>query len=109
MTAWLLDGLERAGANPKVSWQPAPEASPGLTRVELTAANGGDLRVSIAMTADRERQTAQVQVDSLSSLAVFPLDNDYLSLREELSIPGRDPVYDRSLARAALLASGKKQ
>ena len=60
------------------------------------------------MTADRERQTAQVQVDSLSSLAVFPLDNDYLLLREELSIPGRDPVYDRSLARAALLASGKK-
>ena len=109
MTAWLLDGLERAGANPKVSWQPAPEESPGLTRVELTAANGGDLRVSIAMTADRERQTAQVQVDSLSSLAVFPLDNDYLSLREELSIPGRDPVYVRSLARAALLASGKKQ
>jgi glucose-6-phosphate dehydrogenase assembly protein OpcA len=109
MAAWLLDGLERAGAMPQVSWQPAPDASPGLTRVELTGANGDGLRVSIAMTADRERQTAQVHVDSLSSLAVFPLDNDYLLLREELSIPGRDPVYDRSLERAALLASGKKQ
>jgi glucose-6-phosphate dehydrogenase assembly protein OpcA len=108
MAAWLLDGLERAGANPQVSWQPAPDASPGLTRVQITGANGDDLRVSIAMTADRERQTAQVQVDSMSSLAVFPPDNDYLLLREELSIPGRDPVYDRSLARAALLASGKK-
>jgi glucose-6-phosphate dehydrogenase assembly protein OpcA len=109
MAAWLVDGLERAGAKPQLSWQSAPEASPGLTRVELSGANGDGLHVSIAMTADRERQTAQVQVDSLSSLAVFPLDNDYLLLREELSIPGRDPVYDRSLARAALLASGKKQ
>ena len=109
MAAWLVDGLERAGARPQVSWQPAPGAPSGLTRVELTGANGDGLQVSIAMTADRERQTAQVQVDSLSSLAVFPLDNDYLLLREELSIPGRDPVYDRSLARAALLASGKKQ
>jgi hypothetical protein len=109
MAAWLVDGLERAGAKPQVSWQPAPEASPGLTRIELTGANGDGLRVSIAMTADGERQTAQVHVDSLSSLAVFSLDNDYLLLREELSIPGRDPIYDRSLARAALLASGKKQ
>ena len=108
MAAWLVDCLERAGAKPQIRWQPAPDASPGLTRVELTGANGDGLRVSIAMTADRERQTAHVQVDSLSSLAVFPLDNDYLLLREELSIPGRDPVYDRSLGRAALLASGKK-
>jgi glucose-6-phosphate dehydrogenase assembly protein OpcA len=108
MAAWLVDGLERAGAKPQVSWQPEPGASPGLTRVELAGANGDGLRVSIAMTADRERQTAQVHVDSLSNLAVFPLDNDYLLLREELSIPGRDPIYDRSLARAALLASGKK-
>lgn len=108
MAAWLLDCLERAGAKPQISWQPAPEASSGLTRVELMGANGDGLHVSIAMTVDGERQTAQVHVDSLSSLAVFPLDNDYLLLREELSIPGRDPVYDRSLARAALLASGKK-
>jgi glucose-6-phosphate dehydrogenase assembly protein OpcA len=108
MAAWLLDGLERTGAKPQVRWQPAPNAAPGLTQVELTGTNGHDLRVSITMTADGERQTAQVHVDSLSSMAVFALDDDYLLLREELSIPGRDPVYDRSLARAALLASGKK-
>jgi glucose-6-phosphate dehydrogenase assembly protein OpcA len=109
MAAWLLDCLERAGAKPQVRWQPAAEASPGLTRVELAWANGDDLKVSIGMTAEGERQTAQVQVDGLSSLAVFPPDNDYLLLREELSIPGRDPVYDRSLARAAVLASGHQQ
>ncbi|HXI41967.1 MAG TPA: glucose-6-phosphate dehydrogenase assembly protein OpcA [Bryobacteraceae bacterium] len=108
MAAWLLDGLERTGAKPEVIWQSATDASPGLTQVELTGSNGHSLHVSIVMTTDAERQTAQVHVDSQSSLAVFPLHNDYLLLREELSIPGRDPVYERSLARAARLASGRK-
>jgi glucose-6-phosphate dehydrogenase assembly protein OpcA len=109
MAAWLLDCLERAGAKAQVSWQPVPDASPGLTQVELSGSEGNDLRVSIAMTTDGDRQTAQVHVDSVSSMAVFPLHNDYLLLREELSIPGRDPVYDQSLARAALLASRRKR
>src|SRR5262249_23379526 len=108
MAAWLLGGLEKCGAQPEVDWCPASEAGPGLTRVELVGTHEGDLRVSIAITADGQRQTAQIEVDGLSSLAVFTLDNDYVSLREELTIPGRDPVYDTSLARAALLASGGK-
>ncbi len=106
MAAWLLDCLERAGAKPRAGWQPVAGASPGLAQVELTGSDGDDLRVSIAMTTDGDRQSAHVHVDSVSSLAVFPLHNDYLLLREELSIPGRDPVYESSLARAARLASG---
>jgi hypothetical protein len=46
-----------------------------------------------------------VQIDSLTSHTVFPPDNDYVLLREELSIPGRDAVYEKSLTRAVALAA----
>jgi hypothetical protein len=39
---------------------------------------------------------------------VFPPDTDYMLLREELSIPNLDPVYDRALAGAARLALAQK-
>ncbi len=109
LAAWLLDCLEHSGAKAHVSWEPAPDASPGqLARIELIGANGDGSRASIAVAADGERQCAQVQVDSLSSMRLFPPDNDYVLLREELSIPGRDPVYERTLTQAARLASGRK-
>jgi len=106
LAAWLLDCLEKVGARARVSWVTAPDAAAGqLARVELLG--GQALRVSIGVTGDREHQTAMVQVDSLSNRTVFPPDNDYILLREELSIPNRDPVYDRSLAGAARLAQAR--
>jgi hypothetical protein len=35
---------------------------------------------------------------------VLPPLTDYALMREELSIPGRDPVFERALAAAARLA-----
>ena len=85
----------------------APDAPAGhLARIELVG--GQALRVSIGVTRDGEHQTALVQVDSLSNRTVFPPDTDYMLLREELSIPNLDPVYDRALAGAARLALARK-
>ena len=107
LAAWLLDCLESAGAKALVNWKPAPnDTEAELSLVELT---GDGLAVSIRVTGDRERQCAEVRVDSLVNRTVFPPDNDYTLLRQELSIPGRDPVFEKSLASAARLAlAGKK-
>ncbi len=107
LAAWLLECLETIGARARVSWVAAPDAPAGhLTRIELLG--GQALRVSIGVTGDGEHQTALVQVDSLSNRSVFPPDTDYMLLREELSIPNPDPVYDRALAGAARLALARK-
>lgn len=106
LAAWLLECLEAAGAKADVAWEPVAQEAPGrLIRVELTAPARDGLRVSIGIANDAGRESAEIQVDGLASRTVFPPDNDYVSLREELSIPGRDPVYESSLRRAARLAS----
>ena len=108
LAAWILDSLETAGARPGIEWQPAPDVPAGqISRIELTGPAEGGWHVMICVAGDREHQCADVQIDSLSTHTVLPPDNDYVLLREELSIPARDPVYEKSLARAAGMA-GKK-
>jgi glucose-6-phosphate dehydrogenase assembly protein OpcA len=103
--AWLLDCLEGAGAKASLKWNPAEKAMEGeVVRVELNAAEGDGLQVSIAVSGDPERQCAEVRVNTLANRTVFAPDNDYTLLRQELSIPGRDPVFEKTLARAARLA-----
>jgi glucose-6-phosphate dehydrogenase assembly protein OpcA len=107
--AWLLDCLESAGAHARLSWESKAGDPPGaLSRVELTGAGDG-LHISICVTGGRERPCGEVQIDSFSSHTVFPPDNDYVLLREELSIPGRDAVYEKTLTRAAALVAAEKQ
>ncbi|MCU1273198.1 MAG: Glucose-6-P dehydrogenase subunit-like protein, partial [Bryobacterales bacterium] len=109
LAAWLLDCLENAGAKARVEWEPGMNASAGeLARVELLGAGDDGLRASIAVAGDGERHCAEVHVDSLSNRTMFPPENDYVLLREELSIPGPDPVYSRTLARASRLATAEK-
>ena len=108
LAAWLLDCLEKVGARARTSWVASPEAPAGqLARIELLG--GQAPRVSISVAGDLAHQTALVQVDSLSSRTMFPPDNDYVLLREELSISSRDPVYDKSRAGAARLAQAQNQ
>jgi glucose-6-phosphate dehydrogenase assembly protein OpcA len=110
LAAWLLDGLENAGAKARVEWAPGMNTRVGdLTRVELIGAGDNGLRASIAVAGDGERHCAEVNVDSLSNRTMFPPDNDYVLLREELSIPGTDPVYARTLARASRLAAAQNK
>ena len=108
LAAWILDGLESAGAHPRIDWEPALGDPAGqVSRVELLSPAPDGLRLAICISGDSARQCAEVQIDSLATHTVFPPDNDYVLLREELSIPGRDAVYERSLARAARLAAEK--
>jgi hypothetical protein len=110
LAAWLLDSLESGGAHAQVNWESAAGAPPGrLARIDLGGAEGNEPRVSIELTGGPDRQSAIVRVGSLSNHAVFPPDNDYVLLREELGIPGRDPVFERSLERAARLAQVEKK
>ena len=109
LAAWVLDCLEKAGGHPQVEWEAAASEPAGrISRIELAGPADGGLRVSISISGDRERQCAEVHIDSLPTHNAFPPDNDYMLLREELAIPTRDAVYERTLARAAKLA-GEKQ
>lgn len=106
LVAWLLDCLETVGAKPRVHWVASEGDPPGqISRLELKGAPEDGLHIAICVTGERERQCADLQIDSLSSHTVFPPDNDYVLLREELAIPGRDAVYEKSLTRAAALAA----
>jgi len=103
MSAWLLDGLQKAGSRPKLALE-AVEDSParGLREIELTAAEGGvELLLRLA-----DGHAAEVRVDGVISRAALPEANEYALLREELAIPRRDPVYERTLERASRLAAG---
>jgi glucose-6-phosphate dehydrogenase assembly protein OpcA len=104
--AWLADCLEKAGAKPALIWEPATDAAAGeISRIELSAPNGDGIEVSITLTGDAERQCAEVRAGTLVSRTMFAPDNDYTLLRQELAIPGRDPVFENTLAKAALLAA----
>ena len=102
MAAWLMDGLQAAGARPRVRFDSvAGEASGEINRVDLLVENA---LVSIASITLVEGHAAEVRVGELVNRAVLPRPNDYALMREELSIPGRDPVFERTLAAAAGLA-----
>ena len=98
LAAWLLTSLESAGAKPALQWQ-RNEAndSEKIAAVEFT---GLDLPVSVAV----HDRAAEITMGSLVNRAVFSEATDYVLLREELSIPGRDPIYEKTVARAAALA-----
>jgi glucose-6-phosphate dehydrogenase assembly protein OpcA len=102
LAAWLMHGLEKVGAHPQVQFAAEPgEPSGRLTLVELCAQSGADPIVSIALA---EGHAADIRVGGLVSKTLLPALNDYSLMREELSIPGRDPAFERALAGAAKLA-----
>jgi glucose-6-phosphate dehydrogenase assembly protein OpcA len=96
IAAWLLLCLERAGSRPAVRWE--KEACTGLGCIEFTTADPSLLSASVRKL---EGSTAEVRVNSLVSRSVFPEASDYDLLREELSISGRDAIFEATLALAA--------
>ncbi|MGA2588499.1 MAG: glucose-6-phosphate dehydrogenase assembly protein OpcA [Bryobacteraceae bacterium] len=101
MAAWLVDGFQKAGGAARVKFASTPgPADRQINRVDLRAQNGE----SIASVGLVEGQAAEIRVGGLVSRAVLPPLTDYALMREELSIPGRDPVFERALAAAARLA-----
>lgn len=90
--AWIKDGLESVGARVRVRIAEASAAS-----VELTAG-------SLGVRLERDGERLITTVDGASNCTNLPIPNDYLLLREELGIIGRDPVFEKTLASAARLA-----
>jgi glucose-6-phosphate dehydrogenase assembly protein OpcA len=102
LAAWLIEGLANIGAHPRVEFHSdGGEPAWRLSRVELRATGGADAIASIALA---EGQAAEVKTGGLVSKALLPALTDYALMREELSIPGRDPSFERALAAAAKLA-----
>ena len=102
LAAWLLDGLDKIGAHPRVRFATeAGEPSGRLTLVELRAPARPDAIASIALA---EGHAAEVKTGGLVSKALLPALTDYALMREELAIPGRDPAFEHALAAAAKLA-----
>jgi hypothetical protein len=102
MAAWLMDGLAKIGAHPQPRFNSVPgEVSGELNRVDLLTIDSADPIASISLV---EGHAAEVRIGGLVNRAVLPRPTDYTLMREELSIPGRDAVFEHTLAIAAKLA-----
>jgi glucose-6-phosphate dehydrogenase assembly protein OpcA len=96
LAAWLLDSIEHAGARPKLIWE-ADDGDVGkFHRVELSAPE-------FAVHLEAQGAAVDVSVDHLTARTKLAGGSDYDLLREELAIPYRDPIFEKSLARAARL------
>lgn len=93
--AWVRDSLAAADVNPALSLDRA--ADEDLLRVRL-AGEG------LAVELTREDDRMVVTVDGQSQCTNLPQPTDYLLMREELGIVRHDPVFERTLASAVLLA-----
>jgi glucose-6-phosphate dehydrogenase assembly protein OpcA len=95
MGAWIGDALRDAGVSAKI----VVGAGPGPAPLSLELAGGG-FRVAL----ERQQDRLVVAVDDAKSCTNLPQPSDYLLMREELGIVGRDAVFERALASAARLA-----
>lgn len=77
----------------------AEESHAGVTGLELQA---DGLTVSLHLAGGSQ---AELHAGSLVSLLSFERPNDYLVLREELTILGRDPAFDNAFAGAIALSA----
>jgi glucose-6-phosphate dehydrogenase assembly protein OpcA len=102
LAAWLVDGLAKVGAHPRVQFHSdGGEPAWRFGQVALRAPDKADAIASISLA---EGHAAEVKTGGLVSMALLPALTDYALMREELSIPGRDPAFERALAAAAKLA-----
>jgi hypothetical protein len=95
MAAWLMDGLRRAGANPRLE---IDSSSTPERHVELVSP---ELHVVVSQS---ESRCAEVRINDAVSQTMLPEASEYSLMREELSIAGHDPVFERVLPAAARLA-----
>ena len=98
LAAWVLGGLQKAGAAPALALE--RRQGPGdLVRASIGCAGG-----AIVSVERIEEHTAEVRLDGAATRMSFPVAATHDVMREELGIPGRDPVFEQTLAAAAQLA-----
>ncbi len=95
--AWLRQCLDKSGAKPRFEREQTGDANSGISRIELSSECPEPLNVSLRRIGD---SIAEVGVNELLNRTVFPVPSDYSLLREELSIPGDDSIFEAALARA---------
>jgi hypothetical protein len=99
--AWLANRLALAGASPKIEWELAPESTPtSLSAVFLTGPGGFSLSVEVKEWF-HTGVLVELAINGRSNRAVLLWTSEYELLLQELAIPGRDPVYEAALRRAA--------
>lgn len=99
LAAWLEAGLRQAGGAARHRFEPlAGEPAGEIRRV---AFRGAGSEISIAFTA---AGCAESRTGETVSRMALPPASDYTLLKEELGIPGRDPIYEKTLSAAARLA-----
>jgi len=99
LAAWLLDSLERAGASPKLIWEASDGDAGTFHKIALIAHGSAELAVRL----EAQGSAVDVSVDHLTACTKLGSATDYDLLREELAIPYRDPIFEKTLMRAARL------
>jgi glucose-6-phosphate dehydrogenase assembly protein OpcA len=92
LAAWLENGIRRAGGTASVELRKTQ--GPAVAALSI---GQGDCEISLRCD---EHGVVDVKARGAESRVVFPEATDYLSLREELSITTRDPIFDAALTTA---------
>lgn len=99
--AWLSNRLALAGAFPKLAWDLEEWAeSLSLKGVTLKAPNGFSLSIEVKELVG-SGAVVELKVDGRVNCVVLLRPSEYELLLQELSIPGRDLIYEAALRRAA--------
>lgn len=101
--AWLSNRLALAGASPRLEWDfRAMDVPTSLRGVWLTSPDGFSLSAELKEMVS-SGVAVDITVNGRVSSVVLPRPTEYELLLQELSIPGRDLIYEAALRRAATL------
>lgn len=101
--AWIVNQLAAAGANPKFEWEMAGDKTPtSLSAIFLSSPEGFSMSVEVKGWYSTG-VLCELAVNGRTNSAVLLRPSEYELLLQELSIPGRDPIYEAALRRAAEL------
>jgi glucose-6-phosphate dehydrogenase assembly protein OpcA len=99
MAGWFMHVLG-AGVRIKIARGVGPEFA-NIAHVSLS---GAGLEASIDVV---ERCTVETRInDGPAQVTMFPVANDYFALRQELSVTGRDVLFEDALGLGHLMRSG---
>jgi glucose-6-phosphate dehydrogenase assembly protein OpcA len=99
--AWLLNRMALVGAFPKLEWDYSPRDLPtSLRGVSITGPDGFSLSAEVKQSVTNG-VVVDLIVNGRVNCAVLLRPSEYQLLLQELSIPGRDLIYEAALRRAA--------
>jgi glucose-6-phosphate dehydrogenase assembly protein OpcA len=100
--AWLSNRLALAGAFPELEWDYTPMDVPtSLRGVSITGPDGFSLSAEVKRSVTNG-VVVDLIVNGRLNCAVLMRPSEYQLLLQELSIPGRDLIYEAALRRAAM-------